>query len=100
MRTKGHELQLEKDLLLKSASNSFANALCGINSPEKKKYNKRHTQQEGGQVALDSEVGNLMSQNPQRSVFRLSVYIAAPKIGIFITVKICTNLCRSLKSSY
>lgn len=35
MKTKGHELKLENALPLKSASNSFAIALCGINSPEK-----------------------------------------------------------------
>ena len=57
MRTKGHELKLENGLPLKSASNSFAIALCEINSTEKK-YNKPHTQQEGGQAALDSAVGN------------------------------------------
>lgn len=52
MRTKGHEPKLENGLALKSASNSFAIALCGINSPEK--YNKQQTQQECGQVALDN----------------------------------------------
>lgn len=65
MRTKGHELMRENSLALKSASNSFAIALCGINSP--RKYNKQHTQQEGGQVALDTAMGNLM--NRKSSVF-------------------------------
>lgn len=63
MRTKGHEPKLENGLALESAPNSFAIGLCGINSPEK--YNKHHTQQEGGLVALDSAMGNLMSHHCQ-----------------------------------
>lgn len=91
MRTKGHELKLENGRALKSASNSFAIALCGINSPGKKD-NKQHTQQEGGQVALGSAMGNLMSRNPQCAIFRLSMYMDAPKMGIFIIAK---NIFRS-----
>lgn len=98
MRTKGHEPKLENGLAQKSPSNSFAIALCGINSPEK--YNKQHTQQKGGQVALDSATGYLMSSNPQGSIFRLSMDTDAPKIGFFIIVKNCIKIFRNLKSYY
>lgn len=91
MRTKGHELKLENGRALKSASNSFAIALCGINSPGKKD-NKQPTQQESGQVALDNAMRDLMSRNPQCAIFRLSMYMDAPKMGLFIIVK---NICRS-----
>lgn len=82
MRTKGHELKLKNGLALKSASNSFAIALCRINSPEK--YNKEHTQ-EAGTVALDSAIGNLMNRNIHYFIFRM--FMSAPKNSIFTTVK-------------
>lgn len=47
MRSKGHELKLENGLALKSASNSFATALCGINSPEKKITSSIHNRKVG-----------------------------------------------------
>lgn len=47
MRTKGHELKLENGLPLKSASNSFAIALCGINSAEKNITSHIHNKKVG-----------------------------------------------------
>jgi hypothetical protein len=47
MRTKGHELKLENSPAPKSASNSFAIALCGINSPGKETTNNIYSKKAG-----------------------------------------------------